>query len=247
MGIFAAINRRGVPAVSEAAGEAEWTGAPARFEAVAELLASGRDVTVACTEVGRELARDGADLGEALSGLKAVWAGVAGGDPDFGAVQALCVAWGEETLGYVHQLSCEDPLTGLATRGHLRARLGEVYRAAEQGGSSASSTHALVVLDLPLLAAGGTAGDPFASALWLVKLAETVRLVFSGEEVIAQASRSRLVALAERGDLLARRVGLLRDLVGDLGPEMGRARTWIEGLPSTIDAAAWLLDEVARS
>jgi hypothetical protein len=242
MGIFAAIHRRGAPAGSEIAGEAEWTGTPARFEAVADLLTTGRDVTVACTEVGRELARDGADLGEALNGLKAVWAAVAGGDPDFAAVRALSVAWGEETLGYVHQLSCEDPLTGLATRGHLRARLGEVYRAAEQRGSSASSTHALVVLDLPLLAAGGPAQDPFSSALWLVKLAETVRLVFSGE-----ASRTRLVALAERGDLLARRVGLLRDLVNDLGPEMGRARTWIEGLPSTIDAAAWLLDEVARS
>jgi hypothetical protein len=247
MGIFAAINRRGAPAGTQTAGEAEWIGAPTRFEAVADLLTSGRDVTVACSEVGRELARDGADLGEALSGLKATWAAVVGGDPDFAAVRALSVAWGEETLGYVHQLSCEDPLTGLATRGHLRARLGEVYRAAEQRGSSASSTHALVVLDLPLLAAGGPAQDPFSSALWLVKLAETVRLVFSGEEVIAQASRTRLVTLAERGDLLARRVGLLRDLVNDLGPDMGRARTWIEGLPSTIDGAAWLLDEVARS
>lgn len=247
MGIFAATNRKGVPAGSETAGGAEWLGAPARFEVVAELLSAGRDVTVACTEVGRELARDGADLGEALGGLKAVWTGAVGGDPDFTAVHALCVAWGEETLGYVHQLSCEDPLTGLATQGHLRARLGEVYRAAEQRGSSASSTHALVVLDLPLLAARGSAGDPFTAALWLVKLAETVRLVFSGEEVIAQVGRCRLAALAERGDLLARRVGLLRDLVGELGPEMGRARTWIEGLPSTIDGAAWLLDEVARS
>lgn len=247
MGIFAAINRKGAPAGSEIAGEAKWTGVPGRFEAVTELLTARRDVTVACTAVGRELARDGADLGEALSGLKGVWARVVGGDPDFAAVHALCVAWGEETLGYVHQLSCEDPLTGLATRGHLRARLGEVYRAAEQRGSSASSTHALVVLDVPLLAAGGPAQDPFSFALWMVRLAEAVRLVFSGEEVIASVSRTRLVTLAERGDLLARRVGLLRDLVDDLGPEPGRARTWIEGLPSTIDAAAWLLDEVARS
>lgn len=243
MGIFAALARNGAPAPVTGGG-ARCAGAPARFEVVAELLAEGRDVTVACQEVGRELARDGADLGEALSGLAVVWAGVVGGEPDFGAARALSVAWGEETLGYVHQLSCEDPLTGLATRGHLRARLGEVYRAAEQRGSSASSSHALVVLDLPLLA---DASDPFTSALWLVRLAEAARLVFSGEEVIAQASRTRLVLLVERGDLLARRVGLLRDLITDLGPETGRVRTWIEGLPPTVDAAAWLLDEVARS
>ena len=80
------------------------------------------------------LARDGADLGEALDGLRATYARVQGGEPDFRALRALCIAWSEETLGYLHQLSCEDPLTGLASLAHLRARLSEVYRGAEQGG-----------------------------------------------------------------------------------------------------------------
>ena len=72
--------------------------------------------------------------------------------------------------------------------------------------------------------------------------------------------------LARRGDLLAQRVGLMRDLVEELdrgrpgggplsgsepgraryGPETGRARVWIEGLPPYDHGAGLLLDEIAR-
>ena len=69
-----------------------------------------------------------------------------GWNPDFAALRAMCVAWGEETLGQVHQVSCEDPLTGLATQGHLLARLEEIYRGAEQHDASPSESHALVVV-----------------------------------------------------------------------------------------------------
>jgi hypothetical protein len=167
----------------------------------------------------------------------------------------MCVAWSEETLGYLHQLSCEDPLTGLASLAHVRARLSEVYRSAEQGERSTNTSHALVVVDVPLLARrpfveGGRTdmGVPagFESALWLSRLADYARLVFPGGETIGQASPSRLVVVAERGDLLAPRVGLLRGLVEDMDPRGERARVWIEGLPPSDDGAALLLDEIAR-
>jgi hypothetical protein len=162
----------------------------------------------------------------------------------------LCQAWSEETLGYLHQLSCEDPLTGLASLAHLRARLSEVHRGAEQGGESMTASHALVVIDLPLLAhrstGGSTPDDPFESALRLVRVARSARMVFPGEETICQASSHRLVVVCERDERLARRVGLLRDLVEDLDPLSGRARVWIEGLPSSDDGVALLLDEIAR-
>jgi hypothetical protein len=249
MGIFATYSRRSVPAgaITSSGGDdrsdsVRWRES-ARFEAVVERVVAGQDASAACSVVGRELARDGADLGEALDGLRATWARAVGGEPDFRALRALCVAWGEETLGFVHQISCEDPLTGLASRGHLRARLSEVARAAGQGESSAATSHALVVLDLPLLAAADDQ-DPFGPALRLVRLTETVRLVFPGDEVLAQVAPTRLVALVERGPLLARRVGLLRGLVEDL--DAGPVRIWIEGLPGSDDAAGWLLDEIAR-
>jgi hypothetical protein len=256
MGIFATLVRRGAQAEVTAdavpAGDVLQRGLPARFEAVGERLQAGHDASSACALVGRETARDGADLGEALDGLRTTYARVQGGEPDFRALRALCVAWSEETLGYLHQLSCEDPLTGLASLAHVRARLSEVYRGAEQGGRSTSTSHALVVVDLPLLAPGLSVEDSslaagFESALWLARLADIARMVFPGGETIAQASPSRLVVVTERGDLLARRVGLLRGLVEDLGPRGERARVWIEGLPSSDDGAGLLLDEIARS
>lgn len=250
MGIFATRTRKGAQAeVAPGAGTVMGVRGrvPARFEAVAERLAAGQDASVACSMVGRHTARDGADLGEALDGLRATYARVQGGEPGFRALRALCQAWSEETLGYLHQLSCEDPLTGLASLAHLRARLSEVQRGAEQGGRSMTTSHALVVVDLPLLAQPAAVHDPFESALRLVRAARTARMVFAGEETICQASARRLVVVAERGEGLARRVGLLRDLVEDLDPLAGRARVWIEGLPSSDDGVALLLDEIARS
>ena len=126
MGIFATLVRRGAQAevTGVAGGLEDGQGAlPDRFEAVGDHLAAGHDASVACAVVGRETARDGADLGEALDGLRTTYARVLGGEPDFRAVRALCEAWSEETLGYLHQLSCENPMTGLASLAHLRSRL----------------------------------------------------------------------------------------------------------------------------
>ena len=89
------------------------------------------DVIGACTVVGRDVARDGAALGEALSGLRATYHLVLGTPPAFEATEALSVAWSEATLQYLHDLSCEDPLTGLASLAHVRTRLDEIYREAD--------------------------------------------------------------------------------------------------------------------
>ncbi|MCW2822261.1 MAG: hypothetical protein JWR64_2056, partial [Marmoricola sp.] len=174
MGLFATRTREGAPAevAPDATDEPDVPQLSTRFEAVRERLAAGSDASAACATVGREMARDGADLGEALDGLKATYARVLGGEPDFRAVRALGVAWSEETLGYLHQLSCENPLTGLASLPHLRARLTEVYRGAEQAETSVATSHALVVLDLPLLAPTSSWEDAFESTLRLVRLAE---------------------------------------------------------------------------
>ena len=248
MGIFATKVRKGAQAVATAdadLAEDVQRLLPARFEAVGERLAAGHDASTACAQVGRETARDGADLGEALDGLRSTYAHVLGGEPDFGAVRALCQAWSEETLGYLHQLSCEDPLTGLASLAHLRTRLSEIYRAAEQAEMPVSISHALVVFELPPSAvrAGGN------TLRLRAPTCPTGGMRADGVprgQTIAQASQGRLVLVTPRGDLLARRVSLLRDLVGDLDADTGRARVWIEGLPPSDDGAGLLLDEITR-
>ncbi|HET8604564.1 MAG TPA: hypothetical protein VFM09_11585 [Marmoricola sp.] len=249
MGIFATLARRSGSADPRRGRElpgAVPQGLPGRFEAVGEALASGDPVEVACALVGRDLARDGVDLGEALGGLRATYAGVVAGAPTVAAVEALALAWGEETLGYAHQISCEDPLTGLASLAHLRARLCEVYRAGEVAATSAAVTHALVVVELPLLAGVESREGRFGRALWMVRIAETVRLVFAGSETICQAGGARLIVLGERTALLGRKVVALAGLLEGLGGPGRGVQVWIEGLPPGNDAAASLLDELAR-
>lgn len=219
---------------------------PARFEAVGEALVAGSRVHAACAVVGRELARDGVDLGEALGSLRSTYAQVLGREPDFASTEALSVAWSDETLAYLHQVSCENPLTGLATLAHLRARLAELQRGAESSGTPASDGHALVVLDLP--ADELERGDGrFGHALLMARIADRARLVFSGDESIGEATPSRLLVLAPRTDDLGLRVVVLRDLIADTTSLGGAVRVWIEGLPSSHAAVAALLDELART
>ncbi len=206
-------------------------------------MAAGGDTVVTCSVVGRDLARDGAGLGEALEGLRSTARQVTGRDPDFPGTSALCTAWAEETLSYLHQISCEDPLTGLATLPHLRARLAEVYRGAEEEQLAVATEYALVNLDLPGLR---LVDDRFGRALALVRFAETIRLVFPGRETVCRVGHQRLVVLARRTPGLGVRVANVRGLVAGAGETAVGARVWIEGLPQTNDSAASLLDELAR-
>lgn len=209
---------------------------PPRFEAVGEALASGSGSDIACEVTGAALAQDGWSLGEALDGLSTTFRAVVGHEPDHAATRTLAVAWSETMLGYLHGLSCEDPLTGLATLAHLRAEIAALYRA----DSSAATSHALVVVAGPKVGPG----DALTHAMRAAQLGATTRTVFSGPETISHLAPGRLVVLAERDDRLARRVGLLRTMLE--GGTIPHARVWIEGLPETDQAAAALLDELAR-
>lgn len=216
---------------------------PARFEALGEALAADRDVEAACSVAGRELARDGVDMAGALDMLRTTYQEVLHREPDFGATHAMCLAWSEETLAYLHQLSCEDPLTGLATMAHLRARISEIYRGEELAGLHPGSTHALVVVELPRR----LGDDQFARALAQVRTVETVRLVFPGSESIGELNRTRIAVIANRDDVLGRKVKALRTLLDETEVDHAPVRVWIEGLPPGDTAAGAVLDELART
>jgi GGDEF domain-containing protein len=217
---------------------------PAGFEAIAEALTAGTCPTAACAVAGHELARDGVSLGEALAGLRAAWAGVRGAPPDHEATEALAVAWSEATLEFLHDLSCEDPLTGLASLTHLRTRLAEVFREAERRGGPPGAGHALVVVELAGAARGATGGS-FSRALVLAAVAEALRTVFSGEETLARVSPVRVVALVRRTRELPETVALVRTLLADLEVPRG-CRVWVEGLPPGAEQAGQLLSDLAR-
>lgn len=216
---------------------------PARFEAVGEALLAGTDIHAACAVVGRDLARDGIDLSEALHGLRSTFALVTRREPDFDSTETLSVAWSDETLGFLHQVSCENPLTGLATLAHLRARVAEIMRATEEHGDQVAE-HVLVVIDQP----SDHRDENLNRALTMARLADRARLVFPGGETIGEASPSRLLVLAERNETLGNRIAVLNDLITAATPVgRPRARVWIEGVPRSASATAALLDELARS
>lgn len=216
---------------------------PASFLPIAEALELGRDATDACLVVGSQLAENGTSLEEALQQLRATSQIVIGQDPAFAHVKALCLAWSESTLGYLHQISCEDPMTGLASLAHLRSRLSELYRA-ERSTGAVPDKYALVILEVPSYAAGAGA-DQISRALVVASLGQAVRTVFVGGEATGRLGLHRIAVLATRDSTLSRRVALLRTLT-EAGELRAGARVWIEGLPPTDVGAGNLLDELAR-
>lgn len=231
MGLFATRSRPTPrPGTWEELSEAQRAGVPLRFEAVGEAQVSGISAVAACREAGRLLAGDGASLEEVLEGLRVTARLACGREPAYDELVAVSVAWSEATLGYLHRLTCDDPMTGLATQPHLRARLAEAYR-----------LHADVHRHLALVVVESQpARDQLTQALGLSRVGRSARTVF-GSEVIAGVGSRRVVVAAERDGGLAGRVALLRRLVG--GSDV---RVWIEGLPGSDAAAGALLDELAR-
>lgn len=215
------------------------TGAPAfpsGFEAVGEALLSGQDPAQACAVVGRELAKDGVQVEEALTDLRGTWHLARGTDPSYGAVSAFVVAWTDSTLAYLHHLSCEDPMTGLANLAHVRGRVGELYLRADE----VPDTWAVVVVELSV------PRDRLSHSMRLVRAAQAVRTVFVRGETVGLAGTRRILAVVARDDRLGDRVGLLRRLLADSGPGVSAPRLWIEGLPANDRTAELLLDELAR-
>jgi GGDEF domain-containing protein len=143
-------------------------------------------------------------------------------------------------------MSCEDPLTGLASLAHLRTRLDEMYREADQTGDSVATSHGLVVLELTAVDQGRRAEHQFTRALHLVHVTETARAVFSGGETIARLSTDRAAVVVRRRPELGTSVAMLRDLLGGIDLGVTSVRVWIEGLPAAPTSATQLLDELAR-
>jgi hypothetical protein len=228
--------RAATPTESTGLSEQQRALLPERFEAVAEALAERSSyVAEACWVVGHDLAETGVSLGESLEDLRMTTQTLENRDPAFVEVHALSVAWSEATLGYLHTISCADPLTGLSTLAHVRGRISELYRDAK------ARSHALVVTDAHLPGPPGHRTDSIATARRMSLLGQTARTVFAGAAAVGQVGHSRMVVVAPRDETLVKRLGLLKRMV-----EHSADRIWIEGLPENDQSAGFLLDELAR-
>ncbi|MDZ5662574.1 hypothetical protein HN031_13770 [Nocardioides sp. zg-1308] len=202
-----------------------------------------------CSVAGQVMARDGASVEETLAGLRETCRSITGEDPTYDVVAATLSAWSDTTLGYLHQLSCEDPLTGLSSQAHLRGRLSELYRLgdADPGGITG---HGLVVCALPLGDdPSEEPGDHFTRAMRLARAGELARTAFARDETVARVGMHRVAVLTRRDDRMGRRVRVLRTMLETAQPGgagTSAVRVWIEGLPPTDAGAGMLLDELAR-
>jgi len=212
----------------------------------AAALSAGEDAVGAAGTAGAKLAWEGAGLAEALEEWRRLVRATVGGEPPFRTVQALAVGWSEEALGHALARTCRDPLTGLAGPAHLQARLEEVYREAGLLGEGVSSTHALVVVDMPRTTTIGSAVPTtrLAEAFGVLEVAERVRRVFPGEETVCRAHPGRLLVLARRTTDLGRDVARVRHLVDAL--DRGPSRAGVEDLPGTVEGAAALVAVLSR-
>ena len=169
-----------------------------------------------------------------------------GTDPSYAALSALVVAWSDSTLTYLHHLSCEDPMTGLANLVHVRGRITELYLQSD----AVHDTWAVLVVELPpptMPAPDDCDGsERLVHSMRLVRAAQAVRTVFVHGETVGRAGNRRILAIVERDDRLGDRVNLVHRLLDDSGADVWAPRAWIEGLPGNDRTAELLLDELAR-
>lgn len=219
---------------------------PAGFEGLFDALESDGAAAEAVAEIGRRAAREGASLDDLLTGLALTYEAFGGvfEEPPFEVARALSSAWADTSLRYLHAVSCEDPLTGLASLAHVRTRILEIYREADRTGVVGSPDYALLVVELQW---GDREVAPFDRLLRLIDISELLRSVYGGDETIGQLTGCRAVALVRRdayiGDSVSGLLGLLQSW---RERTQIPARLWIEGLPESADSAEVLLDELAR-
>jgi hypothetical protein len=225
--------------------------APARGEA--GLAAVGVSaLAAACAGLGRSRARAGVGIAETIDDLAALFAVMGGGggertaglgggeggrwDPALRLVGAIAEGWAEESVSQFARGGCEDPLSGLATLSYLRTRLAEVYREAEQGGTSPAETHRLLVVGLP------RRPDPWRRLALPILVGRDLRAAFPGGETLSLAKPGPAIALVPaRRDLPLRYARLRRNIQAAFGTQIR-----MTPLPGRLTEALRLVDELAR-
>jgi hypothetical protein len=207
-------------------------------------------LAAACAGLGRSRARAGVGIAETIDDLVALFA-VLGGDagertgvpsegqhwdPALRLVGAIAEGWAEESVSQFAHGGCEDPLSGMATLPYLRTRLAEVYREAEQRGTSPAETHRLLVVGLP------RRPDPWRRLALPILVGRDLRAAFPGGETLSLAKPGPAIALVPaRRDLPLRYARLRRNIQAAFGTQIR-----MTPLPGRLTEALRLLDELAR-
>jgi hypothetical protein len=215
-------------------------------------------LAAACAGLGRSRARTGVGIAETIDDLVALFAVLAGDggeraggdgreragvlsegrhwDPALRLVGAIAEGWAEESVSQFARGGCEDPLSGMATLPYLRTRLAEVYREAEQRGTSPAETHRLLVVGLP------RRPDPWRRLVLPILVGRDLRAAFPGGETLSLAKPGPAIALVPaRRDLPLRYARLRRNIHAAFGTQIRMIP-----LPGRLTEALRLVEELAR-
>lgn len=229
-----------VDALCEAICVADAQTGPADADRASRSSGAEVDAAAAAWRLGRERARAAVCLAETLRDLD-VLAGLAPVDPSL--LRSAALGWADGCAGAPDGVV--DGLTGLVSPTYLTVRVGEVYRAADVEGSSASASHALVIARLP-----GDCSPPWARDLPMILVADAMRSVFSGGQTLARLGPSVAAALVRRGAMLGRRVRVLGEMLAGTMCSTGQPglipQLWIEQLPPAESVLPRLLRDLAR-
>jgi hypothetical protein len=207
-------------------------------------------LAAACAGLGRSRARAGVGIAETIDDLVALFAVLSGGggeragvlaeaqpwDPVLRLVGAIAEGWAEESVSQFAQGGCEDPISGMTTLPYLRTWLAEVYRQAEQRGTSPAETHRLLVVGLP------RRPDPWRRLALPILVGRDLRAAFPGGEMLSLTKPGPAIALVPaRRDLPLRYARLRRNIQAAFGTQIRMTQ-----LPGRLTEALRLVDELAR-
>jgi hypothetical protein len=181
-------------------------------------------------------------IGEAMDDLTCLYA-VTGMEAEPQVLRAVSVGWviGNETAPA--PVGLVDPWSGLPTLDYLLLRLRETYGEAARQGKDATTTHALVVVDVAV--------EQLTSFQRLARAAAMGKVMaeaFGDGHPMAVAAPGVYVALVPRGEELGAHVLDLRAAVERAAEERSVSavvrrppRVWVEGLPPSVDDVPALL------
>lgn len=207
-------------------------------DAVIDCLVDGQDPAPALQRLGIARAELGCSVEETIDDVLALWQAYEGRAPTLDRVRCLLSGWAEAGLKPVGADTCVDPISMLATRAYLEARLAELYRDGRP--SHPSDRFNLIVVDV-------ATGDGFTGVGAMARVAESLRRVCTNGETLAGLAPGRAVALVESGPDLADQLAELEGLLAT--PElvdMLCATIWVESLPRTYPFVQGLLIDLSR-
>jgi hypothetical protein len=224
---------------------------PSHFLPVARALGAGQSAFEIVTGLASDYARDGEGLPRLLNDLHRTYRALGLVGPEAALVRSASEAWAESFMSEFGHVSCEDPLTGLATANHLRLRLAELYRSSEAVGSPWSPGDGYRLLAVMLTSNSPGWDSPpldkaFRPGLELAVIGKAMRTVFPRACTVASVSRHTVLGIAHESDCPDSCVQDLTRLVEHHLSSGYRATVRVEPLPGSLSEATRLVDQRSR-